>query len=168
MRGWVVGCVDKWQSVRVGERLGFPIGTPNRSSARLQFFSLDVGYSGRTDCIHPLSSFELFLFGVISSQLFAMFDDMDWDMEAAADQEEDCVFGSPAEEEHCFGLPPADPPETAWLEDPHDLIASSHAEKEGPSDVQNEPAPVQLPIVETTPEKSERRRLNSKQASELD
>ena len=98
-----------------------------------------------------------------------MFDDMDWDMEAAADQEEDCVFCPPAEEdEHCFGLPPADPPETAWVEDPHDPIACCDAEEEAPIDVQNEPEPVHLPIVKNSPENGKCRHLNSKQASAFD
>ena len=55
---------------------------------------------------HCVSIIWLFL-GASSSHLFDMFDDMDWDMEAAADQEEEFLSGPPADEDGwCFGVPP--------------------------------------------------------------
>ena len=117
-----------------------------------------------------LASFGFFFLGASSSHLIAMCDDMDWDMEAAADQEEDCVFFPPADEdEHCFGVPPADPPETASVEDPREPIACSDAEEEEPIEVQMEPQPMLLPIVESSPpENGKRRRLNTKTTDATD
>lgn len=116
--------------------------------------------------LHCVSIIWLFL-GASSSHLFAMFDDMDWDMEAAADQEEDFLSFPPADEdEHCFGVPPADPLETASVEDPREHIACCDAEQEEPSEVQKEPEPepVHLPIAADAPvpEISKFRRLNTK------
>ena len=94
-----------------------------------------------------------------------MFDDMDWDMEAAADQEEEFLSGPPADEDDwCFGVPPEDLVEPESVEDPHEPIACGDAEAEGPSEVQKEPAPVQLPIAENAsiPEIGKFRRLNTK------
>ena len=94
-----------------------------------------------------------------------MFDDMDWDMEAAADQEEEFLSGPPADEDDwCFGVPPEDQVEPESVEDPHEPIACGDAEAEGPSEVQKEPAPVQLPIAENAsiPEIGKFRRLNTK------
>ena len=105
------------------------------------------------------------LFGASSPRLFAMFDDMDWDMEAAADQEEEFLSGPPADEEDwCFGVPPEDQAEPESVEEPHAPIACGLTKAEGPSEVQKEPAPVQLPIAENAsiPEIGKFKRLNKK------
>ena len=121
---------------------------------------------------HCVSIIWLFL-GASSSHLFAMFDDMDWDMEAAADQEEDFLSIPPADEDFfCFGMPPEDPLETASVEDPREHIACGDAEQEEPSEVQKEPEPepVHLPIAADAPvpEISKFRRLNSKSSPATD
>ena len=86
-----------------------------------------------------------------------MFDDMDWDMDAAADQEEDCVgIPEPAEDEHCFGLDPADDVDPAAEYEPREPIARGEAEEDAAVEVQEEPTPV-LPVSQNDPPSSLRK-----------
>ena len=53
-----------------------------------------------------------------------MFEGMEWDMEAAADQKEDCAFfPEQDEDEHSFSVPPAVQPVPQPDEEPREPIA---------------------------------------------